>query len=178
MFILSLLLIHFYFNTSQYIPCYGLSIPFIDDLVQLVVFQYIPCYGLSNLAMRLYWWHSYFNTSHVTVYLARLQKDEQSVNHFNTSHVTVYHSLLYPVSFLQLYFNTSHVTVYLADVEELAEKRKFQYIPCYGLSKGTLVTIQMAKEFQYIPCYGLSRNVRRKTRSQGYFNTSHVTVYL
>ena len=33
----------------------------------------------------------------------------------------------------------------------------FQYISCYGLSKGDIVLVYRLSEFQYISCYGLSR---------------------
>ena len=32
----------------------------------------------------------------------------------------------------------------------------FQYISCYGLSKGDIVLVYRLSEFQYISCYGLS----------------------
>ena len=35
---------------------------------------------------------------------------------------------------MELNFNTSHVTVYLKDDDETLIFKKFQYIPCYGLS--------------------------------------------
>ena len=74
-----------------------------------------PMLRFINLAMRLYWWHSYFNTSHVTVYLSRFQICRPAHPHFNTSHVTVY-----PMR-----------------RQFLLGASSFQYIPCYGLSNNT-----------------------------------------
>ena len=54
----------------------------------------------------------YFNTSHVTVYLAGVLEDWSNVVYFNTSHVTVYPTL-------KKRFIGAHL---------------FQYISCYGLS--------------------------------------------
>ena len=56
--------------------------------------------------------YSYFNTSHVTVYLSAVNEYEGAYNDFNTSHVTVYHAPeVVPV-----------------------DAPAFQYISCYGLS--------------------------------------------
>ena len=76
---------------------------------------------------------------------------------------------------------------------------KFQYIPCYGLSRQIWVPVLILSyfntshvtvypahgtplhsqdPFQYIPCYGLSFNSIMSAMQYYYFNTSHVTVYL
>ena len=57
---------------------------------------------------------SYFNTSHVEVYLGDMAKILRQNGDFNTSHVEVYpdRRRLKLISFS--YFNTSHVEVYLA----------------------------------------------------------------
>ena len=95
----------------QYIPCYCLSqnrvIHAIEIFISIhpmllfivvvpeitndrLIFQYIPCYCLSMLPPAFFCVNSYFNTSHVTVYLLLCKVFAEMQYHFNTSHVTVY----------------------------------------------------------------------------------------
>ena len=76
-----------------------------------------------------------------------------------------------------MHFNTSHVTVYLAPKVPHSADNGFQYIPCYGLSKGECCKVVVISPFQYIPCYGLSALGAGLREPPLYFNTSHVTVY-
>ena len=54
---------------------------------------------------------------------------------------------------------------------------EFQYIPCYGLSSFTRISLFPIWIFQYIPCYGLSVLMLFQFCTHLHFNTSHVTVY-
>ena len=96
-----------------------------------------------------------FNTSHVTLYQAKMEALFTNVTRFNTSHVTLYlqnvdygkmakgfqyiscYSLSEVVilvgSFLSS-FNTSHVTLYLGHEQTGSFALRFQYISCYSLS--------------------------------------------
>ena len=76
------------------------------------------------------------------------------------------------------HFNTSHVTVYQEDREKLFMNQKFQYIPCYGLSRhdGGIVEIDANFNTSHVTVY---RAMAEDTpRLVFHFNTSHVTVYL
>ena len=53
----------------QYISCYCLSALLPTPTYNVPSFQYISCYCLSGKVMRKRGFFSYFNTSHVTVYL-------------------------------------------------------------------------------------------------------------
>ena len=54
---------------------------------------------------------------------------------------------------------------------------QFQYISCYGLSSSISPIPENPALFQYISCYGLSQMQLFQEAAEGYFNTSHVTVY-
>ena len=119
---------------------------------------------------------TYFNTSHVTVYLylgrARKYINEfqyiscyclskrtgrRAVLHDISIHLMLLFILLHLLIFSHLSdFNTSHVTVYLVGID----------------SNFFLVT------FQYISCYCLSKEREAGRWRLPHFNTSHVTVYL
>ena len=60
----------------------------------ITIFQYISCYGLSHGDFPCQFSMSYFNTSHVTVYLKLSLSRSLTGCYFNTSHVTVYRSLM------------------------------------------------------------------------------------
>ena len=74
-------------------------------------------------------------------------------------------------------FNTSHVTVYQYIPFYEAGIRKFQYIPCYGLSLTTSLLNQKRWNFNtsHVTVYQIF--ILFFTSSFEYFNTSHVTVY-
>ena len=119
---------------------------------------------------------SYFNTSHVTVYRGasttpRKFAQFQYISCYCLSMMNFYILLIW------LNFNTSHVTVYLHSQYQVHHKYTFQYISCYCLSKGqtsnsTLDRISIHLMLLFI------RIVKARYRSDGDFNTSHVTVYL
>ena len=117
----------------QYISCYSLSAAGTGSGKASAVFQYISCYSLSRNSIRRYSCCRRFNTSHVTLYLARAVrhsmvvmfqyiscyslscprfKSERVHLSFNTSHVTLYLFLLYVIISCLYRFNTSHVTLY------------------------------------------------------------------
>ena len=118
-------------------------------------FQYNPCYCLSHLYRYCVLSRLRFNTTLGTVYL------ESALNNCT----------------VDTRFNTTLVTVYPAQHHLFAPDGKFQYNPCYCLSKQrsaissllwsfntTLVTVYHNREsvtsildmFQYNPCYCLS----------------------
>ena len=73
-------------------------------------------------------------------------------------------------------FNTSHVTVYPTSPAKYPAIKLFQYISCYGLScfnpppvSSRRISIHLMLRF--IVVSGAIPQI------QGYFNTSHVTVY-
>ena len=78
-----------YIHAFQYIPCYGLSLQPVTATLRGYLFQYIPCYGLSHTMFFAISVQSYFNTSHVTVYLMIL-------SHF---YLGIFHHFLYFTSF-------------------------------------------------------------------------------
>ena len=96
----------------QYISCYGLSVISVIACLYLFEFQYISCYGLSHSAGFAVRWYRYFNTSHVTVYLAAFSYDTFC------SAISI-HLML---RFIAAFFSLPPVP------------SSFQYISCYGLS--------------------------------------------
>ena len=119
---------------------------------------------------------TYFNTSHVTVYLCLDLLPLVLQSYFNTSHVTVY-LIFYDLKHFNCYnFNTSHVTVY-QDV--LASERLvmlFQYISCYCLSALTS-SLQKAHHISIHLMLLFIGNLSSYSSRLSNFNTSHVTVY-
>ena len=122
----------------------------------------------------------YFNTSHVTVYLARLNRSGNIFCHFNTSHVTVYQPPEDTCPWCVANFNTSHVTVYPSSASNPPPNNSFQYISCYCLSRSyhslfysIFISIHLMLLFiqthlflcsnlfwfQYISCYCLSADL-------------------
>ena len=139
----------------QYNPCYCLSVSIHFNSGRNDQFQYNPCYCLSHLYRYCVLSRLRFNTTLVTVYL------ESALNNCT----------------VDTRFNTTLVTVYPAQHHLFAPDGKFQYNPCYCLSKQrsaissllwsfntTLVTVYHNREsvtsildmFQYNPCYCLS----------------------
>mgnify|MGYP005858136407 CR=1 FL=1 len=108
-----------YLFEFQYISCYGLSWKKKQAEIPVRIFQYISCYGLSHSAGFAVRWYRYFNTSHVTVYLAAFSYDTFC------SAISI-HLML---RFIAAFFSLPPVP------------SSFQYISCYGLS-----FIQMGKK--------------------------------
>ena len=96
-----------------------------------------------------------FNTSHVTLYRARLLRAYRLVWSFNTSHVTLYRGEMHIRGGVARRFNTSHVTLYQNLIFPAVKYMRFQYISCYSLS----ATLQRIDDLRIC------------------FNTSHVTLY-
>ena len=123
-----------------------------------------------------------FNTSHVTVYRKTRQMNLLTVIYFNTSHVTVYlrynkkfkrrtlisiHPMLRFIGNLMfITYRSSSISIHpmLRFIAFALNKSigivEFQYIPCYGLSKGKGSNPYPLMRFQYIPCYGLSNDFK------------------
>ena len=143
-------------NAFQYISCYCLSgTGYRADRGQWW-FQYISCYCLSMHRKQLIPAHTYFNTSHVTVYPLSGWYGYSYPGNFNTSHVTVYqfkvHSpdwarsisihlmLLFIFAGSCLFFAHSVISIHLmllfieAGKNKIMEELRFQYISCYCLS--------------------------------------------
>ena len=99
---------------------------------------------------------TYFNTSHVVVYLQQVCQPRLLFVDFNTSHVVVYPDFEEKREHAQEYFNTSHVVVYHTFFE-------------HGISG--------RRAFQYISCCSLSSPIPPKLTGRIHFNTSHVVVY-
>ena len=97
----------------QYISCYCLSNTDAFKTLESSIFQYISCYCLSTLLLLTVGCSSYFNTSHVTVYLLKLRK--KSLPELISIHLML----------LFIGFNK----------EGILRLCKFQYISCYCLSR-------------------------------------------
>ena len=63
------------------------------------------------------------------------------------------------------------------ETAQVAQEILFQYISCYCLSPSGCTTLVAVAPFQYISCYCLSVIRIAIAGADGYFNTSHVTVY-
>ena len=141
------------------------------------IFQYIPCYGLSHPFIASAHCFHYFNTSHVTVYQYGASALDFSKEHFNTSHVTVYHPDTKKVDIIK-WISIHPMLRFIKEIAEMFLKAfEFQYIPCYGLPPFQSNPLKKSTIFQYIPCYGLSNLWPDNSSSFQHFNTSHVTVY-
>ena len=93
-----------------------LMLKFIHCVVSMIglptLFQYISCWSLSS----------------------QPESARISITYFNTSHVEVY---LLPSLYLKIRFsdfNTSHVEVYLFIIVKIVPTSVFQYISCWSLS--------------------------------------------
>ena len=112
------------------------------------------------------------------LFIAENTVEKENLKHFNTSHVTVYHKGTQLRKEQTKNFNTSHVTVYRRHTGNDHPVSEFQYISCYCLSPSGCTTLVAVAPFQYISCYCLSVIRIAIAGADGYFNTSHVTVYL
>ena len=104
-------------------------------------------------------------------------KQEYQSQYFNTSHVTVY-----PLAslFIIVFLRFQYISCYcLSKIQGASIKYcyGFQYISCYCLSPSGCTTLVAVAPFQYISCYCLSVIRIAIAGADGYFNTSHVTVY-
>ena len=117
----------------QYITCYSLSHSENIHCIDVVLFQYITCYSLSAAGKTQAKMFPGFNTSHVTLYPYRRNKESnrktvsihhmllfiriQGVSILHTVSVSIHHMLLFirnreADDILAESFNTSHVTLY------------------------------------------------------------------
>ena len=142
-----------------------------------LIFQYISCYCLSGTMFFFASYLSHFNTSHVTVYHGRTKV---TIHHLLFQYISCYclsqcvHSVF---SRIAISIHLMLLFIILSDIyyQLLC---LFQYISCYCLSVRPVLLMQYKSGFQYISCYCLSLLYRHYHLSFGYFNTSHVTVYL
>ena len=119
---------------------------------------------------------SYFNTSHVTVYLHRCLIPQILCS--ISIHLMLLFIYVRKSSWdIHSHFNTSHVTVYPDRSPFQPLPDSFQYISCYCLSYWQSDNLHL-NAFQYISCYCLSRSLQKVLCLLENFNTSHVTVYL
>ena len=118
---------------------------------------------------------------------------------FNTSHVTLYQAKMEALFTNVTRFNTSHVTLYLQNVDYGKMAKGFQYISCYSLSQTQFP--RQAERNVSIHLMLLFIRVRKMLLATAYvvsihlmllfiqrdfsrsaflisFNTSHVTLYL
>ena len=117
-----------------------------------------------------------FNTSHVTVYLTHYQTGI-SITIFQ--YISCY-CLSISKSFYNCFLTISiHLMLLFINNEtaQVAQEILFQYISCYCLSPSGCTTLVAVAPFQYISCYCLSVIRIAIAGADGYFNTSHVTVY-
>ena len=182
----------------QYISCYCLSIritiPFYSTKISIhlmllfigfalyesgntMVFQYISCYCLSLYQHSWMCLHQDFNTSHVTVYQGYHKAGKEVWD------ISIHLMLLFitpgQASAIRLIYISIHLMLLFINNEtaQVAQEILFQYISCYCLSPSGCTTLVAVAPFQYISCYCLSVIRIAIAGADGYFNTSHVTVY-
>ena len=82
-------------------------------------------------------------------------------------------------SAIRLIYISIHLMLLFINNEtaQVAQEILFQYISCYCLSPSGCTTLVAVAPFQYISCYCLSVIRIAIAGADGYFNTSHVTVY-
>ena len=96
---------------------------------------------------------------------------------FNTSHVTLYQAKMEALFTNVTRFNTSHVTLYLQNVDYGKMAKGFQYISCYSLSEVVILVGSFLSSFNtshvtlYRVLIGGAFAIGKR------FNTSHVTLY-
>ena len=186
-------------SAFQYISCYGLSpiriaVPLINfdfNTSHVTVYhkrsKVFPCLFTISIHLMLrfitvsqrprYPYRSYFNTSHVTVYLYAHPRAVPEWN-FNTSHVTVYLPKSTINNIENGYFNTSHVTVYQSPSFRLLSHLRIsihlmlRFIERFGfcLEAVCLISIHLMLRF-------IMREHPVASANDLDFNTSHVTVY-
>ena len=66
---------------------------------------------------------------------------------FNTSHVTLYQAKMEALFTNVTRFNTSHVTLYLQNVDYGKMAKGFQYISCYSLSEVVILVGSFLSSF-------------------------------
>ena len=99
------------------------------------IFQYIPCYGLSHPFIASAHCFHYFNTSHVTVY----HPDTKKVDIIKW--ISIHPMLRFIKEIAEMFlkaFEFQYIPCYgLPPFQSNPLKKStiFQYIPCYGLSE-------------------------------------------
>ena len=161
------------FNTSH-VTVYQSGSPYLSTVPR---FQYISCYCLSDshcMSLETQW---YFNTSHVTVYQGYHKAGKEVWD------ISIHLMLLFitpgQASAIRLIYISIHLMLLFINNEtaQVAQEILFQYISCYCLSPSGCTTLVAVAPFQYISCYCLSVIRIAIAGADGYFNTSHVTVY-
>ena len=121
--------------------------------------------------------HQDFNTSHVTVYQGYHKAGKEVWD------ISIHLMLLFitpgQASAIRLIYISIHLMLLFINNEtaQVAQEILFQYISCYCLSPSGCTTLVAVAPFQYISCYCLSVIRIAIAGADGYFNTSHVTVY-
>ena len=140
-------------------------------------FQYISCYCLSKGSLWNIPTKQHFNTSHVTVYQGYHKAGKEVWD------ISIHLMLLFitpgQASAIRLIYISIHLMLLFINNEtaQVAQEILFQYISCYCLSPSGCTTLVAVAPFQYISCYCLSVIRIAIAGADGYFNTSHVTVY-
>ena len=163
--------------TFQYIPCYGLSylMHFLSGLLCVISIHPMLRFIQSKASMRATQ-KQYFNTSHVTVY-QDMDKSRWKRNAFQ--YIPCYGlSRRQPDNTASFsYFNTSHVTVYLSQgnisnlLSNISIHPMLRFIMYRKSVSSGFFSISIHPMLRFIVVSGAIPQI------QGYFNTSHVTVY-